>query len=218
MYFASRLQAGRMLAAQLAPKYRYENCAVIALNDGGVTVGAQIAKELHCVLTMLLTDEIVLPRENDPIGGLTADGVFSYNNSLSSGEIEEYVGEYRGFIEQEKRRKLHDMNRLLGSGGLIRKDLLKGHNIILVSDGMHNGFSLELAYTFLKSIEVEKLIVATPLASVQAVDRMHILADEIFCLDVVANFMETDHYYDQADVPSHKKIVETIEKIIYDWK
>lgn len=71
MYFASRMQAGRMLASQLAPKYRYENCAVIALNDGGVMVGAQIASQLHCILMMLLSSEINLPMEPDAIAGIT---------------------------------------------------------------------------------------------------------------------------------------------------
>ena len=53
MYFESRIHAGQQLAAQLFEKYRYENCAVVALSDGGVMVGEQIAAQLHCVLTML---------------------------------------------------------------------------------------------------------------------------------------------------------------------
>ena len=44
MYFSSRMQAGRMLANQLAPKYSSTNSTIVALNDGGVMVGAQIAK------------------------------------------------------------------------------------------------------------------------------------------------------------------------------
>ncbi len=54
-YFPSRHAAGEMLADQLQPKYRYEDCAIVALGDGAVLVGAQIAMRLHCVLSMLLT-------------------------------------------------------------------------------------------------------------------------------------------------------------------
>ena len=43
MYFESRAHAGQVLAAQLLEKYRYEDCAIIALSDGGVVVGEQIA-------------------------------------------------------------------------------------------------------------------------------------------------------------------------------
>jgi predicted phosphoribosyltransferase len=218
MYFASRLQAGRMLAAQLKPLYRYENCAVIALSDGGVMVGAQIASELHCVLTMLLSEEISLPREPVAIGGITAAGNFVLNHDYESGDLEEMTGEYRSYIEQEKLAKMHKMNELLGSSGLISPHLLRGRNIILVADGLKSPFLLTMAAEFLKPIAIEKLIIATPLASVQVVDWMHINADKIFCLDVPKDFMDTNHYYDKQDIPDHATIVKTIEQIILQWK
>lgn len=218
MYFASRVQAGRMLASQLAPKYRYENCAIVALSDGAVMVGAQIATQLHCVLTLLLSAEISLPREPQAIAGITPEGVFSYNNQYSQGEIDEMVGEYRSLIEQEKLERMHEMNHLLTGNGVINKALLKGHTIIVVSDGLKSGFELDLTYEFLKPINIEKLVVATPLASTQAVDKMHVLADDIYCLSVVADYLDTDHYYDKQDVPSHEVVLKTIEKIVLNWE
>lgn len=207
-----------MLAAQLAPKYRYENCAVVALNDGGVMVGAQIAIQLHCVLSMLLSEEINLPREPVAIAGMTADGNFSYNHEYSGSEIDELVGEYHGVIEEQKLTSMHRMNELLGTGGLTKRELLKGHNIILVSDGFKTGFQLDLAVEFLKPIAIEKLIIAAPLASVPAVDQMHIVADEIYCLSVIEDYMDTDHYYDKRDVPDHETTIKTIENIVLHWK
>lgn len=218
MYFASRLQVGRTLAAQLAPKYRYENCAVVALDDGGVVIGAQIATQLHCVLMLLESEMINLPRETEAVAALTQDGSFSYNSAFSAGEIDEMVGEYYGYIEQEKLTKLHELHRLVGHSGLVDKELLKGHNVILVSDGLKSGFPLDIAAQFLKPIALEKLIVATPLASVPAVDRMHVLADEIYCLSVVADYMTTDHYYSEQDTPDHETVVNIIEQIILHWR
>jgi len=95
---------------------------------------------------------------------------------------------------------------------------LAGRNIILVSDGLGSGFAIDLAADFLKPIPTEKMIVATPLASVQAVDRLHVLADELYVLSVVENFMGSDHYYDQKDVPPHDKVIEIIERITLNWK
>jgi putative phosphoribosyl transferase len=207
-----------MLAAQLAPKYRYENCVVVALNDGGVMVGAQIATALHCALMMLLSEEIKVPREPDAIAGITSEGSFTYNPVYSSGEIEEMTSEYFNLIEQEKLTHMHHMNELLGSGGMMRKDLLKGHNVILTADGLANGFLLDLAEEFLKPIDTEKIIVATPLASVSAVDRMHIVADDIYCLSVPGEFMDVDHYYDKQDIPDHETVVKTLEDIVLHWK
>ena len=110
------------------------------------------------------------------------------------------------------------MNQLVGSTGTIDKTLLRGHNVIVVTDGAKTGFSIDLAYEFLKPIRIEKLVFAVPFASVQAVDRMHVLADELYCLDVVEEFTETDRYYETRDVPDHKTVLKTIERIILNWK
>ena len=207
-----------MLASQLVPKYRYENCAVVALSDGGAMVGAQIASQLHCILTMLLTAEIMLPREPNAIAGITSEGNVAFNQYYTKGEQDELMGDYFSFVEQEKFNKMHDMNRLLGTGGMIDKKLLRGNNIILASDGLRSGFALDLAAEFLKPIAYEKLIIVTPFASVQAVDRMHIMADEIICMNVLENYIDTDHYYDTQDVPDHEVVVKTIEDIVLHWK
>lgn len=190
---------------------------MVALSDGGVVVGAQIALELHSVISMLLAELIELPREVVALAGITQNGEFSYNQAYSVGEIEEMVSEYRGAIEQQKLEKLYKMHRSIGRNRLIRKDLLEGRHIILVSDGLANGFSIDLAMQYLKPISIKSLIVATPFASVQAVDRMHILADDIFCLNVLEEYISTNHYYDTQDVPSHDLVMATVEKITRDW-
>lgn len=219
MYFASRMQAGRMLASQLVEKYRYEDCAVIALNDGGVVVGAQIAMQLHSVLMLLMSEDINLPREPEAIGAIAQDGSFTYNQgSYQDSEIDELMSEYFGYVEMQKLGAIQHLQHLIGSGGSMKKELIRGRNIILVSDGFKSGFSLDIALTYLKSVAIEKIIVATPLASVKAVDRLHIMADDLYCLSVIENYMFTDHYYDTQDVPEHAKVLETIEKIILNWQ
>lgn len=218
MYFKSRVVAGQTLAKQIAKKYAGQPCAVVALNDGGVMVGSQIALQLHCVLTMLLTEAINLPRENAAVGGISQDGSFSYNEQYSKGEIEEFVSEYYNFIEQEKMTKVQQMHRMQGKGDLIRRSLIQDRNVIVVTDGLLDGFALDVAVQYLKPIHIKKLIVATPLASVPAVDRMHILADDIFCTSVLEDYIDVNHYYDKNDVPSHDKIVKTVSEIVTNWK
>jgi putative phosphoribosyl transferase len=207
-----------MLATQLLPKYRYENCVILALNDGGVVVGAQIAIQLHCVIMMLISSEIRLPREPAAVAGITADGDLAFNSIYQKADLDEMLGEYRGYIEQEKIRQIHDLNRLIGSLGTVDKHLLKGHNVIVVSDGISSGFEVDLVFEFLKPIATEKVVFAIPFASVTAVDKIHVLADEIYCLDVIDEYRETAHYYDSQDVPDHDTVIKTIQQIILKWQ
>lgn len=218
MYFASRVQAGRMLANKIAAQYRYENCIVVALNDGGAMVGAQIAMALHCAMELLLTEEIDLPNEPDALGGIAEDGSFSFNPFYSPGVVDEFVSEYFQFIEAEKLEKLQKMHRQIGETITLKKSLLKGHNVILVSDGLKSGFALDIAAAFLKPIAIEKMIIATPLASVKAVDRMHVVADELYVLSVIDEYISTEHYYDVEDIPDHDTVVQTVQRIIMNWK
>ncbi len=217
-YFPSRQAAGELLAKELVPKYRYEDCAVIALGDGAVVVGAQIASQLHCVLTMLLTSSIRLPNEYDVLAEINQRGNVTYNDMYSPGELEELKGEFFNYLEQQKMERMFDMNRLIGAGGLIENDLIRNRNIIFVSDGLSNGLSLAAAADFIKTVKVKRLIIATPFASVGAVDRMHILGDEIVCFNVIQDIISIDHYYDNPEVPSHDLVIKTIEDVILRWQ
>lgn len=218
MYFSSRIEAGYKLAVELLPLYRYDNCVVVALNDGGVQVGQQIAGALHCALTMLLVEDIVVPGEGVSFGTLNQSGRFTYNGMFSAGEIEDYYSEFHGYLDDQKREKMSKMNQLLGAGGIVNEAMLREHVVILVSDGFPSGASLEAATDFLKPLKIKRLVIAAPVASVTAVDRMHILADELHVLSVTDNYLDTDHYYDVNDVPSHEMTIATLNDIVLNWR
>ena len=66
---------------------------------------------------------------------------------------------------------------------------------------------------------IKRLIVTTPIASVDAVDRMHILGDELHVIGVTENFMGTNHYYDNNDIPDRDTIVKMIlNSAIPTWR
>lgn len=212
MYFHSRVEAGQKLAAELQ-HFRYEPTAVVALGDGAAIVAEQVAIALHCVLTMLLSEDVKVPGEHVTLGTVTQDGGFVYNTSLSEGEVDEYYGEFHGYVEDQKREKMSSLNHLLGQGGIIDASKLRDYNIILISDGFKDGTPLDAAQEFFKKVKIQKIVVATPIASVPAVDRMHIFADELHCLSVTENYIDTNHYYDVNDVPPHDQIVARINGI-----
>jgi len=77
---------------------------------------------------------------------------------------------------------------------------------------------LDAAADFLKPIRLQRLVIAAPIASVAAVDRAHVIADEIHILSVTDNFLDTNHYYEQNDIPSHEDTIAKINQIILNWK
>lgn len=216
MYFKNRVEAGRKLVKELE-KYQGQQVVVLALSPGAVIIGAQIAMKLHANLALLLTENVYLPGETDPIAALSSAGTFTYNNLFSPGQIEEYISEYHHFIEEKRIEKMHQLNKLMGRDGEVKKDYLRNHVVIVVSDGLSNGFSLDIAASFLKTVAIKKLVVATPLASVPSVDRMHLFADEIVCLSVVINYLSTNHYYDDNTVPDMDRLFELIRNITVNW-
>lgn len=217
MYFRNRAEAGRKIAEQLKG-YRKDNVAIVSLSEGGVIIGAQVAMALHANLMLMLSENIYLPGEPEAVAALGSTGTFTYNNMLSAGQIEEFVNEFHGVIEAERLEKMHRLNILVGKDGEIHKEYLRNHTVILVSDGLANGFSLDMAAAFFKTVKLKKLIVATPLASVPAVDRMHLLGDEICCLSVIPNYMGTNHYYEDNTIPKLEDLFKVVKNIALHWR
>jgi len=216
MYYKNRAEAGRILARKL-DRYRHSNTTIIALSPGAVIVGAQIAMRLHSTLTMLLTEDIILPGEHDPMAVIASDNTFTYNKKFSAGELEMMRSEYLGVIEGQRLAKLRKLHTLLGHGGELHRELLSRRTVILVSDGFNSGISLDLANDYLKPVRVERLVVVTPIASLQAVDKMHLIGDDILCLSVKENYINTNHYYDDNTIPPIDDLLKIITTTPVHW-
>ena len=181
-------------------------------------VGEQIAAQLHCVLMLLVSQDIEIPGEGMNFGAVSQTGDFTYNDEFSAGEIDEYTSEFHGYLAEKRRETYSSLNRLIGDGGTVDKDMLKDRVVVLVSDGFANTASVGVALDFLKPIRILRLVVASPVASVAVVDRLHITADELHLLDVKENFLGVDHYYEDNNVPTLQQSIDKISQIILNWR
>lgn len=218
MYFESRSQAGQKLAAVLYERYRYENCAVLALTPGGVLVGEQIAAQLHSPLMMLLSESIDIPGESLAIGAVSERGHFTYNSAFTEGQIQGFASEFHGYFDEKKREAFNRLNRLIGDGGVVNEKLLQDRNIILVSDGFYDLSLVDVAMDFLKPVRTGKIIFAAPVATIPVVDKLHVAADELHILDVKENFFGVDHYYEDNTLPTVESLVQKIGEIVLNWR
>lgn len=217
MYYKSRAEAGRQLAEKLE-KYKAQNIVVVALDEGSSIVAAQIAMKLHANMFLYLIKNIYLPGENQALAGMSAAGTYSTNDYFSAGQLEEMTTEYHSWIDQRRMEANHELHLLLGRDGEIDKNLLRHRVVIVVADGLANGFALKVCADFLKTIAIKRMIAVTPVASVAAVDRMHLIADEICCLSVTENFMGPDHYYDDNTVPEIDNVLKIMRNITLSWE
>ncbi len=98
-----------------------------------------------------------------------------------------------------------------------KKKLLKRHTIIIVSDGISNGISLDVATDFLKPIVTKQIILATPLCSSGVIDRVRLMTDAFFCLDVIESGFPLKHYYDDNELPDHDVVIKMMHEISLHW-
>jgi putative phosphoribosyl transferase len=217
MYFHDRAEAGDKLADELM-EYRYENMVVLALSPGGVAVGEQIACRLHCTLTLLLTSRITAPGDEALVlGTMDQSGGFSYNSMISPGQMEEYMEDMRGYVEEEKMHKIYQMTSVVGDHGLADSAQLAGRNIILATDGVKNGMSFDAALHFLKSVPTEKLIAAIPVGPAGVIERVQGLVDEMHYLYMPENFFSVGHYYIDEPSIDPATVVQRIDNVVANW-
>lgn len=217
MYFIDRAEAGKKLAERLL-EYSGQQTVVMALSESSAVVAAQVAIKLHASMVLYMIKDIRLPNEPEAAAAITSTGEFGYNSLLSAGEVEEIVGEYRGYIEEQRIQKNHELNVLLGDSGVIKKEMLRHHVVIVVADGLSSGFALNLVASFLKTIAIKRFVVATPLATIEAIDVMHIVADELHCLTIPNNFLGVDHYYEKENKVTVVDALKMIRNISLAWK
>lgn len=215
-YFTNRTEAGQMLAQKLTGN-KNKNCSVISLSPSSTPVAMQIAIELHANLLILFSGEIDLPGEPDPVAAVTEDNTMTFNSLYSLGQLEEFSMDFHTYIEEERFRSLHNLHLLMGKNHEINKEVLKRHVIILVSDGLKTGFSVDIAVNFLKSINYKKLIVATAVSTGEAYDRALQQSNEIYALSIVENYLGADHYFKDNNVPTIEELLDISKNISLLW-
>lgn len=158
-----------------------------------------------------------MPRELQPLASMSTAGTFTFNHNLSHADLEEITTEMRPLIDQQRLETFQKLNRIVSKDGEINKKLLKNHTVIIVSDGLSNGMSIDVANDFLKSIVTKRTVIATPICNIGIVDRIHLLADDFYCIDVIEDGFPLAHYYDTNELPDHDTVMATMKNIALQW-
>jgi len=202
MIFKDRKDAGMRLASKLLHYKDREDVLVLALPRGGVVIGFEIAKLLHCPLDIIIIRKIGFPGQPElAIGAVSETGTVVFNEHIiTDHDIS------KDYIEREISKQKKEIERrvsLYRSGKSIPP--LEGKIIILVDDGVATGATMKAALSTLKTEKLSRLVVALPVSSQEAEIEIKKMVDEWVCLETPEWFMAISNYYqDFTQVNDHE--------------
>ncbi|HSC38145.1 MAG TPA: phosphoribosyltransferase family protein, partial [Chitinophagaceae bacterium] len=171
--FSDRTEAGTLLAGKLK-NYQGQPGVILAVPRGGVPVAYAVAKELGLPLDIILTKKIGHPSNKEyAIGAVSLTDFF----------VIPHRDVTQSYIDREIvriREKLREMYQKFMGGR--QPERLTGKTVIIVDDGIATGNTLMGTINMLRKDKPAKIIIAAPVASKSAVQKLSGIVDEIIVL------------------------------------
>lgn len=202
--FNDRYEAGRLLAARLR-KYQDIKGVVLAVPRGGIPVAFEVARELHLPIELILVKKLGHPLNKEyAIGavGLTDRIVIPHEDVTSF------------YIDRETERirtRLREMQKKFM--GAREPEKMDGKTIIIIDDGIATGTTLATTLKILRKSNPAKIIIAVPVISKSAMEKLSSEADEIIALLVPERFMGVGAFYNDFMQVSDEEVLECIQRL-----
>lgn len=204
--FASREEAGRRLGQQLRD-WGVQADLVLGLPRGGVVVAAQVARMLSLPLDVLIVRKIGHPLHREfAVGALAENGVAMLDEQVI-GKNPIIRAELADVVEEEKAR-LQAYSAKFHTQGLPD---LTGKRVLLIDDGIATGATTEAAILSAQKQNAGRVIVAAPVASTSAVERLVRLADEVRVLFADPDFDAVGRYYDTFSQTTDEQVLDLLQ-------
>ena len=204
--FASREDAGLKLG-QCLQDQGVRAGLVLGLPRGGVVVAAGVARALHLPLDVLLVRKIGHPGHREfAVGALAEHGVTLLDedvigaNALLRAELEP-------IIKEEEQRLRSYQARFHPAGAPV----LAGKTVLLVDDGLATGATMEAAVLSVRKQNALGIVVAAPVASTHAVERLARVADEVRVLRMDPDFQAVGQYYDVFTQTTDEEVLKLLK-------
>jgi len=209
--FENRVEAGRALAQALARPGRAPGAIVLGLPRGGVPVAYEVAQALGLPLDVLVVRKLGLPWQPElAMGAIASGGALVLNE-----DVLRHAGGREQALEQVRRRELAELERRERAFRGTRPPLdVAGRTAIIVDDGLATGATMEAAVRALKALRAERVVVAVPVASIEARDRVAAIADEVVCLEAPTYFSAVGQWYRDFDQTSDEEVCELLGRTL----
>jgi putative phosphoribosyl transferase len=208
--FADRSEAGRALARRLL-RFRDARPVVLALPRGGVPVGYEVAQVLDAPLDLVLVRKIGAPFQPELAIGAVVDG-----RRPETVLNEEMVREFQipgSYIAEQSARKLEEIERRreLYLAGRARAPI-EARTAIVIDDGIATGATMEAALHATRRANPKRLVLATPVAPPDTIERLRPQADEVVCLATPRLFDAIGSFYEDFRQLSDEEVVDLLQK------
>jgi putative phosphoribosyl transferase len=195
--FEDRVDAGRLLAAALAPRFGGRGgVLVLALPRGGVPVGYEVARALGAPLDVFLVRKLGAPgHEELAMGAIASGGVRVLNRAVI-----EALGVPQGAIEEAAEREARELERRERAyrGDRPHPDV-RGRTVLLVDDGLATGSTMMAAAAALRRMDPAAVVVAVPVGAAETCEALRGRADEVVCLRTPEPFRAVGLWYRDFD-------------------
>lgn len=207
MTFVSREEAGHRLGKLLHAE-GVEVDLVLGLPRGGVIVAAGVARELQRPLDVLIVRKIGHPLQREFAVGALAEPDVVILDEQSLGRNPLVRAQLDGVIAEETAR-LKEYRAKFHGGGVPE---LAGKSVLLVDDGLATGATMAAAVLAAKKRNAARIMVAVPVASISAFERLKRVADDVKALLVDADFEAVGQYYEVFDQTSDGEVLAALRE------
>lgn len=202
--FRDRIEAGILLAAKLK-KYKNDPGIVLAIPRGGVPVAYAVAKELGFPIEVILTKKIGHPLNKEyAIGAASLTDYFIIPHENVTDE----------YIQKELKRvrsRLKEMyTRFMGDK---EPESLKGKTVIVIDDGIATGNTLMGTIHVLQKSKPGKIVIAVPVASRNAVEKLSKEVDEIIVVRIPEPFYGVGAFYENFEQVSDDEVMFYLDQL-----
>lgn len=204
--FASREDAGIKLGRLLLDQAVRADL-VLGLPRGGVVVAAGVAQALRLPLGVIVVRKIGHPWHREYAVGALAEGGVTLLDESAVGPNPQVRAELDAVIEEEQERLRVCQARFHPNG----PPALTDKTVLVVDDGLATGATIEAAVLSARKREASAVIVASPVASTSAVERLAGVADEVRVLCADPEFAAVGQYYEVFDQTTDEEVVELLK-------
>jgi putative phosphoribosyl transferase len=203
--FADRADAAEQLAKVLVD-YAGTDSVVLAIPRGGIVVGAAVARALGAPLDVVVPRKIGAPGNPELGLGAVAPGVRVLDPRLIQGlrVSPEYLEREIAGQEREIERRQHAYRE-----GRPPVDV-RGKVAIVVDDGIATGGTAAAALRWARAQGADTVVLAVPVAPVQALERLRRDADRIVVLATPEPFLAVGEWYRRFDQTSDDEVIATL--------